>query len=672
MITNELIHSARRANRRALILKLDFCKAYDSISWEYLDQIQQMMGFGVKWRQWILECISTPKLAVVVNGSPIEEFSMERGLRQGNPLSPFLFLMVAEGLSRLLSKAKDVGDLRGVELVRNGERMNHLQYPDDTVIFCEAEMVEIKALRRILKSFEASSGLRINYSKSKCVGIGVKEIELRQYAQTLGCDTGQLLMEYLGIPVGADPGRLKTWAPVIDKFKEKLASWRSSTLSMAGRLVLVKAALSNLPVYYASLFKMPVQVVAQLERLQRRFLWGSSEKGRKIHYFKWEKLQRPKAFGGLGIQGMAEKNSSLLARWWWRLVSSRDGLWRRMILEKYSIKDCHNLEEVNVQERKASKPWRDILRVVKGNSEVGLAFREGMQVKLGNGNTLRFWDDTWLGDRPLKVSYKKLWSLALNKKAKVKEMGFWAEGNWLWQLKFRRSLYQWEEVKKDELLCTLCHVQLKDEEVDHIVWTHSEDGRFGVNTLMKDALEIKRTKNKWDTLSFQVWSGLAPPKEELLVWRLYHESLPMKESLYRKGVLSATHNLNCDICNQQVESADHLLLQCSWSWQLWSWCILWWGSYWVVPLTMRELLQVWVIPGTTKTYKRFWKTLSYAIIWTIWEERNKRYFSNQRRSIEEAGEMVKTRLAWWIKYRNSGSPYSLTTIRRCIEEVRRS
>ncbi|KAL9691296.1 hypothetical protein QQ045_011717 [Rhodiola kirilowii] len=181
-------------------------------------------------------------------------------------------------------------------------------------------------------------------------------------------------------------------------------------------------------------------------------------------------------------------------------------------------------------------------------------------------------------DRPLKVSYKKLWSLALNKNAKVKEMGFWAEGNWLWQLKFRRSLYQWEEVKKDELLRTLCHVQLKDEEVDHIVWTHSEDGRFRVNSLMKAALEIKRTKNKWDTLSFQVWSGLAQPKVELLVWRLYHESLPTKESFYRKGVLSATHNLNCDLCDQHVESTDHLLLQCSWSWKLWSWCIQWWEA----------------------------------------------------------------------------------------------
>ncbi|KAL9671726.1 hypothetical protein QQ045_009297 [Rhodiola kirilowii] len=265
---------------------------------------------------------------------------------------------------------------------------------------------------------------------------------------------------------------------------------------MVGRLVLVKAALSNLPVYYASLFKMPVQVVAQLERMQRRFLWGSSVKGRKIHYVKWEKLQRPKSCGGLGIQGMAEKNSSLLARWWWRLVSSRDGLWRKMVLEKYRIKDCYNLEEINLQDRKISKPWKDILRVVKGSSEVGLAFREGLQVKLGNGSKLRFWDDTWLGDRPLKVTYDKLWSLASNKKAKVKEMGIWAEGNWLWQLKFRRSLYQWEEEKKEELMRSLCHLQLKGEEEDQMVWTHSADGRFKVNSLMRTALEIKKSKNK--------------------------------------------------------------------------------------------------------------------------------------------------------------------------------
>ncbi|CAM8943692.1 unnamed protein product [Rhodiola kirilowii] len=95
------------------MIKLDFCKAYDSISWDYLDQIQERMGFGVKWRKWISECISTVRLAVLVNGSPTEEFAMERGLRQGDPLSPFLFLIAAEGLSRLLSKQKKSGLSKG-------------------------------------------------------------------------------------------------------------------------------------------------------------------------------------------------------------------------------------------------------------------------------------------------------------------------------------------------------------------------------------------------------------------------------------------------------------------------------------------------------------------------------------------------------------------------------
>ncbi|KAL9674201.1 hypothetical protein QQ045_030471 [Rhodiola kirilowii] len=251
-------------------------------------------------------------------------------------------------------------------------------------------------------------------------------------------------------------------------------------------------------------------------------------------------------------------------------------------------------------------------------------------------------------------------------------MGVWAEGNWIWQLKFRRSLYHWEEAKKEELLRSLCHLQLKDAEEDRIVWSHSEDGRFKVNSLMRAAMEIKRATNKWDTLNFQVWSGLAPPKVEMLVWRIYHDSLPTKDSLARKGVLSLSQNLNCDLCNQHAESPDHLFLQCNWSWNLWTWCIRWWGCNWVLPQTMKNLLQGWVIPRTTKTYKRFWKTLSYAIIWTIWEERNKRCFSDQRRRVEDAGEVVKTRLAWWIKFRNSGSPYTLTTIRRCIEEVRKN
>ncbi|KAL9663703.1 hypothetical protein QQ045_019094 [Rhodiola kirilowii] len=246
---------------------------------------------------------------------------------------------------------------------------------------------------------------------------------MENYASLLGCESAGLPMDYLGIQVGANPGKVKTWEPILKKFSKKLASWKISKLSMAGRLVLLKSALCNLPLYYDSIYKMSIQVAMKLERMQRDFLWGMTGKTKKMHYVRWEVVQRPRTHGGLGIQSMIEKNMALLAKWWWKLITSRDGLWRRMVVEKYAIKDPHNLNRVSSRNSKMSRSWRDILKIVQSNSEVGQAFREGIKLKLGKGDETDFWEDIWIGDRPLKALYPKLWELAVNKHAKVSDMG---------------------------------------------------------------------------------------------------------------------------------------------------------------------------------------------------------------------------------------------------------
>ncbi|KAL9682467.1 hypothetical protein QQ045_014266 [Rhodiola kirilowii] len=304
--------------------------------------------------------------------------------------------------------------------------------------------------------------------------------------------------------VGACPGRLNTWRPVLQKFKNKLASWESASLSMAGRVVLIKSALCNLPLYYASMFKMSIAVALEMEKIQRRFLWGSADTRRKRHFVKWSMITKPKQYGGLGIQGMVDKNLVLLAKWWWKLVTGKGGLWRRML----------------------STCWKDIIKSVQGNSEVALAFKEGLKLKLGNGKTISFWYDVWMGDKPIKDQYTKLFiksvqgnfevALAFKEGLKLKlgngktisfcggfssynvGNGFLGWGSLVMQLTFSRILYQWEEVYKRELEEGLRHVQLKDEENDRIVWSFSADGSFSTNSLMRAAMAIRSRKKKWE------------------------------------------------------------------------------------------------------------------------------------------------------------------------------
>ncbi|KAL9674773.1 hypothetical protein QQ045_002972 [Rhodiola kirilowii] len=468
MVTNELIHALKSEKGAALIIKLDFRRAYDSVSWEYLESIQKCMGFGFTWRKWMKECYSTVKLAVLVNGSPTKFFPLERGLRQGDPLSPFLFLLAAEGLSRIFNKASEAGKFEGVAWTETGERITHLQFADDTIIFCKAEWSEVQNLKRILQSLEGCSGLKINYSKSLCFGVGLEEEESQRFAEVLRCPVGKFSMNYLGIQVGGNPAKRAFWDPIIQRFKQKLGSWRSANLSMAGRVVLIKSALCSIPLYQASIYKMPSSVSQEMEKIQRSFLWGGSESRRKIHYVKWDTVKKPKRFGGLGILGLVEMNLALLAKWWWKLASGNGGLWRRMIIEKYDFKRARVPANTTCRRSRLSNTWRNIFKSVQGVSEIAYALSEGMKLKVGRGDESLFWEDSWSGEESFRVNYPRMFQLAVNKEAKVEEMGQWVDGVWQWQVILRRPLYQWEEEIRLELMEGLSHIHLNSKENDRI------------------------------------------------------------------------------------------------------------------------------------------------------------------------------------------------------------
>ncbi|KAL9680850.1 hypothetical protein QQ045_012630 [Rhodiola kirilowii] len=144
-------------------------------------------------------------------------------------------------------------------------------------------------------------------------------------------------------------------------------------------------------------------------------------------------------------------------------------------------------------------------------------------------------------------------------------MGFWKGGGWQWNLSFRRHLYQWEEVLKTELLEGLSHLQVKEGVGDRVVWTYSSDGRFSTNSLIRAAMTIKCKKKGWEHMPTQLWLGIAPPKIEMLMWRIFLDSLPSKSFLCKRRILSKEEDLFCVLCGGERETSDHLLIHCEWS-----------------------------------------------------------------------------------------------------------
>ncbi|CAL5403808.1 unnamed protein product [Camellia sinensis] len=444
LIANEIVDGWRKFNRKGLVLKLDFEKAYDSVNWEFLFSMLSNFGFGNRWVKWLKTCVTSTKVSVLVNGSPTEEFCPQRGLRQGDPLSPFLFNIVAEGLNILFERAKEMGLIQGVAIGNNGVRVTHLQFADDTIIFCEAEWVEVVTIKRILRCFEILSGLKINYHKSVIAGIGVEEGLMQSFAAKLNCVHQNLPLKYLGLPLGANPSRLSTWKPVLDKLKQKLSTWKRRLLSFAGRLTLIKSGMSNLPTYYLSLFKIPEGVAKEIDKIQAKFLWGGSDLRRKVHMVSWENITKSKTLGGLGIRRIIDMNKCLLLKWWWRFGVENHSLWKEVICSKYNMGGGRWLPDLEGRGR-GSKIWSDIVTAITSKPVLHNFYLENSAIILGNGRRAQFWRDKWAGELCLKDEFPRLFSLSAVKDGVVADFYTSSGGIQDWHLEFRRPMLAWEE-----------------------------------------------------------------------------------------------------------------------------------------------------------------------------------------------------------------------------------
>ncbi|MCH85394.1 LINE-1 reverse transcriptase like [Trifolium medium] len=335
LVVNEVVDLAKKSGKDCLIFKVDFEKAYDSVDWSFLDYMLVRFGFCDKWRAWIRACVFAGNMSVLVNGSAMEEINIQRGLKQGDPLAPFLFLLVAEGLGGLMKKAVEQNRFRGFEVGRNGVCVSHLQYADDTLCIGEASIENLWTLKAILRGFELVSGLKVNFSKSCVMGVNVSNDFIRLASAFLNCRVGSVPFKYLGLPVGANPRRASTWEPLLEAFRQHLGVWGNKYVSLGGRIVLLNAVLNAIPIFYLSFIKIPVVVWKKVRRIQREFLWGYKGGRNRISWVKWDIVCKPKKLGGLGVRDIRAVNISLLAKWRWRLLEDDNAMWKKVLKSKY-------------------------------------------------------------------------------------------------------------------------------------------------------------------------------------------------------------------------------------------------------------------------------------------------------------------------------------------------
>lgn len=477
----------------------------------------------------------------------------------------------------------------------------------------------------ILRCIHASYGLKVNFHKSKVFGIGATQAETENWANLLGYAAGVLPFEYLGVPVGANMNLIKYWKPIIKKFHSKLSTWKAKTLSFGGRLTLIKTVMGNLPTYYLSLFKAPLGVVEELEKIRRTFLWGGCDDRKRIHWVSWEKVIAAKGDGGVGVGSIKALNIGLLIKWWWRLKNENHSLWARV------TQGIHNLSNKpfdHLSNRKYSGVWNTIPGIKKTLLEHNLDVHDIFKIKVGAGDKTLFWYDNWLNSGSLKIKYPSLFELEARKRCTVADRI--ANLNKDWNCKSSPSAMGLES-DVNALTSEVSGTCLRPG-VDHWICKLSGDGLFSVSSLRQfiDKLQVSIPG-----ISEIVWSRVVPIKVLCFIWRAAQDRIPSAAALEKRG--SLVNSLWCSSCIGMNECADHILIDCLFATQIRNNILSWCGvrSDHISIKTIGDFLHFTTTWGNCNSKRERFTAISYGLLWNLWSFRNKRLFRMEGTSVRQ-------------------------------------
>lgn len=328
-----------------MAVKTDMSKAYDRIEWSFMEQVLSRFGFHSKWIHWIMECLTTVSYSYLINDHVYGRVRPSRGIRQGDPLSPYPFILCGEVLSGLCKNAAKEGTLQGVRVARGCPRVNHLLFADDTMFFCPASSESSRSLLKVLSQYEAASGQQISKSKSaitfsKCTPAAMKE----EAKSILGISKEGGEGKYLGAPKHFGRRKRDLFTSIVDRIRQRAVSWSTRCLSKAGKLTMLKAVLSAIPTYTMSCFELPVSMYKRIQSALIRFWWDGPNNKRKMSWVAWSRVTKSKAEGGLGIRDIQLFNQALLAKIAWRIITVPNCLLARILTGKY----CHKQSFLDV------------------------------------------------------------------------------------------------------------------------------------------------------------------------------------------------------------------------------------------------------------------------------------------------------------------------------------
>eukprot|EP00253_Pinus_taeda_P023946 PITA_23946 len=547
----EIIHSSKQRKEKGMLVKLDMATAFDRVDRSFICKVLMAFGFSQQFINLINACIGNPWIAPLVNGRPTNFFQMQRGIRQGCPLSLSLYILMVESLSRKLAEEKSRGNIPGLKPFHGAEGQNHALFADDIILLGGATTRISISINATLNKYCRVSGALINENKTEVYSWNIEQRELSDITTLLGFK-GQVNWDnfrYLGLPITSGTNKRSLLSDLISKIKAKIAAWGGHWLTKGGKVILIKAVLSALPIYQAAFLLAPRNVSEQISKLLRDFLWqGGKGNENKIHLVKWDVVRKTQADGGLQIRDPALINLALRGKILWKLLHEPTHPVSEILRSKYSPnKNLSNLQNANTVN--STQVWKLCCKRSK-------FFIKHVYKIPGNGKRTHLWNDKIMGKEPLRDNED-----IANLRDWLKQAGV----NTVFDLSKWDQRGDWDGWDFHGVPERLTHQQtlFEDmlEEAAPINKTMKDKwgwGQTGIYTTTAGYRAVQTLNNSRENLAFwkNVWDPLALPK----LWLARNQQIFREISHTPLKVVAKVKSFLLEAAQQQYFKEDPLLM----------------------------------------------------------------------------------------------------------------